>query len=297
MGALRDTGKISLTLLDLKKAEQPRDLLLEAVQEEAAGEYTVFGEIARGAGGSVLYLARDLVDNVLAILRLTPAFGVSDEYSLELVKQLDESVPAPDSKCPRCAAPLRQWGRFCSMCGTDLWSDPSFGGEYSREEMLEAVKEAAGGKYEILGEMPRAEGGGFVFFGRDLATGKITALRLLSEGQGEYSIGLTGLLKRVATSVSPRKPSVRRQPARPSSAAQWPREPTPEQPPLDSLFLDSRRVPRADVRPPRRPAPKPAARDEWAVLQEFLGQPRVQAFILIALAVALVSLCWVAIIG
>jgi len=97
---------------------------------------------------------------------------------------------------------VRGWNRFCTQCGVDLWRDRSVGERWAKQDLLEAVKEASLGKFEILGEMTRSEGGGVVYFARDLETGKIEALRLQQDGAGDYSIGLTGVLKRFAEPIS-----------------------------------------------------------------------------------------------
>jgi hypothetical protein len=198
MGVLRESGSTRLTLSSIAAPAAARDELLDAVRQTAGGEYEVFGEIARSQEGAIAYLARDRHDKKLVALRLTP--GASDEYLLEVAKQLDASVPAPGTGCPRCGAPLRSWGRFCTKCGLDLWTAPSLGPTGTTEDMLEAVKQATAGKFEVLGEMSRAQGGGAVFFARDIASGKIEALRLRQEAGGQdYSIGLTSVLQRALT--------------------------------------------------------------------------------------------------
>jgi len=197
MGVLRESGSTRLTLSSLAAPTEVRDELLDAVRQTAGGEYEVFGEIARSQEGTIAYLARDRHDKKLVALRLTR--GASEEYLLEVAKQLDASVPAPGTGCPRCDAPLRSWGRFCTKCGLDLWTGPALAPTGSQEEVLKAVKQAMAGKFEVLGEMSRAEGGGTVYFARDIATGKIEALRLRQERGQDYSIGLTGVLQRALT--------------------------------------------------------------------------------------------------
>src|SRR6266571_8151824 len=192
MGVLRESGSMRLSLSSLTAPAEARDELLGAVRQTAGGEYDVFGEIGRSQGGAVAYLARDRHDKKLVALRLTR--GASDEYLLEVAKQLDATVPAPGTGCPRCDAPLRSWGRYCTQCGLDLWTGPSLGHTASKDDVLEAVKQATAGKFEMLGEMSPAEGGGTVYFARELATGKIEALRLRQERGQDYSIGLTNVL-------------------------------------------------------------------------------------------------------
>jgi hypothetical protein len=304
MGVLRDSGSTNFNLPRIRQAERPRDALLEAVQDAAAGEYEVFGEICRGKGGTIAYLARDLADKKLVVLRLSTSAGAGDEYSLEVVKQLDASVPAPEGACPSCGAPLRQWGRFCSMCGCDLWGDPSVGGENTKEDLLQAVKEAAKGKFEVLGEMPWAEGSGHVYFVRDLESGKLAALRLLEEAEGEYSLGRTGVLKRLAEDVKPVTPSA----PRPPTPKPTPRTPSLEPvplgpPPTEPAPLDSFAARSAPIGKPRATMPHqgpdrhlgtprgPAHYDRWEQALEFLMQPLVLAIIAVAAVVVLVALC------
>jgi hypothetical protein len=209
MGSLRDSGKTRLTLSGLQRQAEPRDELLESVREAAGNDFEVFGEMGRTRDGTIAYLARDLAEQKLVALRLTHGPAASNEYFVEVAKELDASVPAPESTCPRCAASLRSWGRFCTQCGIDLWTDPRAGQPRSKEELLHAVQEATRGKFEILGEMSKAGGGGVVYFARHLATGKVEALRLRKEEQGEeYSIGLTGVLHQFADAIAtaPRRP-------------------------------------------------------------------------------------------
>jgi len=78
--------------------------------------------------------------------------------------------------------------------------------------VLEAVKQATAGKFEILGEMSRAEGAGSVYFARDIATGKIETLRLRQEQDKNYSIGMTGVLQRALDSPDRRPPKPPRRP-------------------------------------------------------------------------------------
>ena len=212
MGVLRDSGSTRVTLSSIAQPTVARDELLDAVRGTAASEYEVFGEIGRSPDGTVAYLARDRHDAKLVALRLSRGPHPGNEYLLEVAKQLDASVPAPAGACPRCGAPLRSWGRFCTQCGFDHWSGSprGAGGGQSDEELLAAVKQATAGKFEILGQMSRAQGGGVVYFAREIATGKVEALRLQQERDQGYSIGLTNVLQRALdappSDQDPRKP-------------------------------------------------------------------------------------------
>jgi len=210
MGVLRDSGSTRFNLDGLGQPGAPGDELLEAVRETAAGEFEVFGEISSGPDGTAAYLARDRHDGKLVALRLSrDPHGT--EYLLEVATQLDASVPAPAGACPRCGATLRSWGRFCTRCGFDQWTGSggkgALGGQ-SADELLAAVKQATAGKFEILGQMSRAQGGGVVYFAREIATGKVEALRLQQDRDQGYSIGLTNVLQRALDppDQNPRKP-------------------------------------------------------------------------------------------
>ncbi len=210
MGVLRDSGRTSVTLQALQRPAGPRDELLEAVRDAAGADFEVFGEISRSPDGTIAYLARDKSDKRLVALRLTR--GPGNEYLLELAKHLDGTVPVPGTGCPRCGTPLRSWGRFCTQCGLDMWTGPALGHGQSKEAVLEAVKQATAGKFEILGEMSRAEGAGSVYFARDIATGKIETLRLRQEQDKNYSIGMTSVLQRALDSPDRRPPKPPRRP-------------------------------------------------------------------------------------
>jgi len=211
MGVLRDSGSTKVNIDTLGQSSAPGDELLEAVRETAASEYELFGEIGQSPDGTTAYLARDRHDGKLVALRLSRGPHPGNEYLLEVATQLDASVPAPAGACPRCGAPLRSWGRFCTRCGFDQWTGSggkgALGGQ-SADELLAAVKQATAGKFEILGQMSRAKGGGVVYFAREIATGKVEALRLQQDRDQGYSIGLTNVLQRALDppDQNPRKP-------------------------------------------------------------------------------------------
>ena len=209
MGELREMGKTRLSLPALRRLDEPRDHLLEAVRELATGDFEVFGEISRSADGTVAYLAKDLTAKRLVVLRLSQGRSGAGEYLLEVAKDLDSSVPPPKDGCPRCGKPLRSWGRFCTHCGLDVWNATPVQGQ-SNEEVLSAVKQAVSEEFEILGEMSRGQGSGVVYFVRNRATGKIEALRLRKEQGQEYSIGRTNVLQRAVDPSQPAPKSPRR---------------------------------------------------------------------------------------
>ena len=193
----RQTGSARLTG---SPGGQGDDELLRAVKEAAAAEYEILGEMGRGERGSVVYLSRERASQKLVALKLRPDGG---EFELSVVRELDASVPAMGNKCPSCKVDLVGWGRFCSNCGKDLSGTRS--GEASPEELLKAVKGAAEGEYEVLGEMERSEGGGVVYFARELKSGRLVALRLTreqeSDGSESYALGVTQVIKPLVASL------------------------------------------------------------------------------------------------
>lgn len=201
---IRENGTTRLNVVS--RASGPADPFLQAVQEAAAGDFTVLGEIGRGANGVIIYLARETSSKRLVALKLQREGQLADEYGLELVRHLDNSMPAPDSKCFKCGESVGGWARYCGHCGADLsGSTPPSDDAVDRALMLQAVREAVTGQYEVLGEMARNEGGGAVYFAKDVSTGKIVALRLQREGAGEeFSLGLTTALKPIARSLGVR---------------------------------------------------------------------------------------------
>jgi len=251
---LRRKGATKLNLPALQDQAAPDDEFLQAVREAAEGEYEVVGEMGRGQRGAIVYLARDLSTKRLVALRLEPGES-SDEFTLEVVKQLDSSVPAVESSCPKCGAPQRGWGRFCPQCGSDL---SGLSTElHSSDELLQAVKDASAGEFEVLGEMDRAEGGGRVYFARDLASGGLVALRLLKEktaaGAEEYALNKTRVLKPLAEELvgdAPGKPTPKVRPPSASAVpppapprkAPAPRRPAPRLRKRQGLALPSRRT-------------------------------------------------------
>jgi hypothetical protein len=227
--------------------------LLYAVQQIAAGEYEVLGEIGRTAGGPIVFLARDLATAAMVAMRLDPS-GKDDagvpQFSLDVLHELDESVPSLETTCPRCAKPLRKWARFCTKCGLDVSGvSPSLSGASMSRDVLrkEAERVAAASGYDLLGEMPRAAGGGDVYFARDRQTNRIFALRLMKESGQSFELGVTGMMKPVDMPTA--KPAtgtvgiVAGKNVRTSSTHRVPDAvPAPDRPAVASTGIASRRV-------------------------------------------------------
>lgn len=213
--------------------------LLDAVRGAVGDTYEVLGVMGHvSSSGSepdgrdtVVLLGRALQSAQLVALRLHPE---ADGYSVEIAQRLDASDAADAAACPRCGAPVVEWGRFCARCGGEL---PVAEAPASREELLDAVRGAAAGTFEILGEMARADGDGVVYLARERATGRIVTLRLRREadaGEAEsYELGetrvMTPLVARLGErpSATPPPPAVPAPPATEDSRFASPAAPTP----------------------------------------------------------------------
>jgi hypothetical protein len=207
------SGTTNLNLPTLETRGRPKDRFLEAVQAAARGEFEILGELGRRPDGSIAYLARDVVEPRLVALRLVRTSGSKHQYTLDVLKELDSTVPAEGSGCTRCGTDPRGWGRFCHQCGADLSGVSTSGESKSPGQLLEAVQKVAQDRYRILGEMTRAEGGGVVYFARTRGSDQLVGLRLQKEGTNEYSLGVTGIMPALrdasAGSIPPDRPTER----------------------------------------------------------------------------------------
>lgn len=199
----QDTALTRLTVVaDPRGQLSPADRLLRTLQSSLAGQFELYGELGRGKDGRIVYLARELANGRLVALQLSPTGSrtvAGEDYWFEVVRTLDASVPAIESDCPSCHKPLGGWGRYCRHCGTDLGGPVAGETAEPTDDLLRDVRDAARGRYDVLGQMSRTEGGGLVYFARELATGKLVALRLQREhsasGAERFSLGLTGVLR------------------------------------------------------------------------------------------------------
>ena len=188
------SGTTQLVLPTLEKPGVPRDRFLDAVRKAAAGEFEILGELGRRADGGIAYLAKDLVEPRLVALRLERTPGGPHNYTLDVLKELDATLPTTGDGCPRCSAPPRGWGRFCPACGLDLSGGSGSRAGLRSGELIQAAREAAGAQYQILGEMKRAEGGGMVYFARERGKQTIVVLRLNEGPSKSYSVDRTAVL-------------------------------------------------------------------------------------------------------
>ncbi len=182
------------------RTQEREDELLRAVKDAAAAEFEILGEMGRGERGSVVYLSRERATQKLVALKLRPN---GSDFELSVLRELDAVLPVAPNTCPSCGIDLVGGGRFCSNCGRDL--SGSHQGTETREQALEAVRHAAEGEYEVLGEMERSEGGGPVYFARTLSSGRLVALSLVreqdSDGSASYSLDVTHVIKPLVASL------------------------------------------------------------------------------------------------
>jgi hypothetical protein len=142
-------------------------------------QYNLLAEFGR-VDGQTVYLARDRATGEVAIARRR-----SDDPSgpLTISHALDATVPADGAVCSFCMDDLRTWGRFCPSCGREVFgAQPTSPDSPSPDQLLDAVRHAAEGRFDILGSMPRAEGGDTIYFAVDLNTADVVALLLNREG-------------------------------------------------------------------------------------------------------------------
>ena len=156
------------------------DAVWEALARALAGEYEIVARLGWGSGGAPVYLARELLTDNLVALRLPPlvAGNEGQEYGLEVVRQIDSTLPDIETRCSHCGTTLRQWSRFCSNCGRDISGiSPAASGQ-TREQLRKLAQETAAGQFDIIGEMTRVEGGGLVYFAREVGSGRVVGLQI-----------------------------------------------------------------------------------------------------------------------
>jgi hypothetical protein len=143
-------------------------------------QYNLLAEFGR-VDGQTVYLARDRATGAVAIARRRSDDHPSGPLTISHV--LDATVPADGAVCSSCIGALRSWGRFCPSCGREVFgAQPASGDSPSSEQLLDAVRHAAEGRFDILGSIPRADGGDTIYFAVDLTTADVVALRLNREG-------------------------------------------------------------------------------------------------------------------
>lgn len=167
--------------------------------------FEILGELGHTTARQPVYLAREKQGTALIALRVE--YTSPDSFTFSVLRKLDTSVPAAGVTCPYCRAPLPGWGRYCGQCGANI-ATAKKGMRFSGAAitMLNAIRSATAGEYEVLGEMLWEDGRGAVYFAREMKTGRLTALRLQRQEDSapeaeDYTLGQTRVLAPLAKSL------------------------------------------------------------------------------------------------
>jgi serine/threonine protein kinase len=174
---------------------------LEAAAAEiarlSAGRFEVLGPLGRDPQEVYAFLAHAIGGAEHLTVLKAVANDPFQPPALEVIDQLDASVPPPAGSCPVCQSPFRTWDPSCPDCGAHLAGAP-VESEEALARLRSAVRTAAQG-YQVLGDMRRATGGGVVFFARELPAGQIVALRLDQEDGSDqrprYTVAATRMMR------------------------------------------------------------------------------------------------------
>lgn len=203
---------------------------LVAARAAAAGHYEILGELGPGPGGDAVFLARRVDGGEILAVRLVRSPNAFP--SLEEIRALDGSVPAPSITCPQCANAVGAWDRHCRRCGADVSGVPS--GSDPIQALKTIVASASPSqqlRYDILGSMPRAASGAPVTFARDRANGALVTMHLVPAADGAAGaptvVGVatvaplapTPVLERAVPDVGPAAPTVSPSPGGPTQQA------------------------------------------------------------------------------
>jgi hypothetical protein len=179
-----------------------RSELYEALRAATEGEFQLLGELDCDAGW-IAYLAASRADGALALLLLhrTPE---GHEFDLQVAHALDGSLAVGKTTCPACGAVADGWPRFCAGCRRDLSGVAPDAAETGSApgELLQAVRDASEGVYEVLGAMHHAEGGGALYFAREDG-GRIVGLVLEREADGGLSLAQSWAYDHDALAATP----------------------------------------------------------------------------------------------
>ncbi|HEX5576512.1 MAG TPA: hypothetical protein VFX42_11600, partial [Gemmatimonadales bacterium] len=172
---------------------------LSVVRALAGRRFEVLGPLGKDGPGEYAFLAREASGNRLVVLKLhrTTPPQLGDPGTLQVITQLDSSVPPPAGSCPACQAPFSNWEPLCPECGANVAGSLKPAAGASPESALAAVRQAAEG-YEVFGTMTRAVGGAPVYFARSLSGGHLVALRLEDDseaGQHGYTITANRMMR------------------------------------------------------------------------------------------------------
>jgi hypothetical protein len=244
----------------------PSDAL--QIIRDRARDHEVFGELGRKSDDDVWFLARKQGDPALVALRLVRR--ASDEwgdpvYEHEVAREVGSDVSLAQARCVACSGHLRTFARFCGHCGADQTKGLKSGASMEeRRRMLAEVRGAAAEHYDVLGELPRAEGGGVIYFALQRSNQALVQLRLRDAGDamelGETRVQMSFDSSLTAIPVVGPRPSARVERQTPLGIT------------APTAAKDRPSAPVAAPPPPPPPAPAPAAASPreklllWAVI-------------------------------
>ena len=150
--------------------------LLAGLREALAG-LDVVGVLSRE--GASVCLAQERATGAVLALTVEADPSVEFGYVVGDSRRADGDLPEIRSDCPGCSIPLREWTRYCLRCGHALGGVALFRSR-SRSELAQILRDAAEGRYTVIGEVD-ASGveGGLCFLARDLESGEMAGLRLV----------------------------------------------------------------------------------------------------------------------
>jgi len=156
--------------------------ILARVAQLTRGTHHVLGWLGRDPHGGRIYLARNLAGELVGLRAVGgggAAAGAEDELRVEVVPTFDAASLTLDMACEQCGEACTEWEPFCAECGAvrnvDITAELAGA---SRPELLRAAQDAAAGQFEVIGEVPRSDGGRTLYFARELASGRLAVLRL-----------------------------------------------------------------------------------------------------------------------
>ena len=161
------------------------DELLNLIREQTRGLYDPICRIGEDAH-CVAYLGRDLESQDLVVLRLEDGGGDAEEMTLTVGHVLDGTIPPDGTHCPACPHEGYGWGIPCPKCGHTV-VHAGISSELTTEDLLEAITEAAGDQYMVLGAL-ETEPEGTVFFAREKATTRVVGLGLHAEADDHFEL-------------------------------------------------------------------------------------------------------------
>jgi eukaryotic-like serine/threonine-protein kinase len=165
--------------------DRPQDEQLAAVRTATADGLAVLALLGRRIGDHgrperTAFLACDQAQGTLVVASVAEKLGAEGRYEITLSHELDSALAGPASTCSQCGRLSLGWSRYCA-CGGDL-SGIAPTSRTEQLELLERVRQATAGEYEILGGIPYAGAGGLAYFAREIQSGAIVALRMHAHG-------------------------------------------------------------------------------------------------------------------